>query len=150
MTFVYQKAALALANGTFGDLDNIDLRVALLMTNTNAVSVRKTATFMSDITTLDEFDGSGYVRQALASEALTHDSTNDRIELTASANVWDDLPAGTREIAGAVVYKHVGADSANPVLAWYDDGNFPLAATGLDFTVTWPSEGLLQIPCPLS
>jgi hypothetical protein len=150
MTFVFQKAALALANGTFGDLDGIDLRVALLMTNTNAVAVRKTATFMSDITTLDEFDGIGYVRQVLASEALTHDSANDRIELTASANVWDDLPAGSDDIAGAVVYRHVGADSANPVLAWYDDGNFPLAATGLDFTVTWPAEGLLQIPCPLS
>jgi hypothetical protein len=148
MTFVFLPAALAIANGTFGDLDNIDLRVALLMAGNNAASVRDTASLLTHIT-LDESDSSNYARQALASEALTADTANDRIELTASANVWTSLAVGGA-ITGALVYKHVGADSANIPLAYYDDGGFPQTPTGLDFTVTWSSEGLLQLLCPLS
>lgn len=150
MTFVFLQAGLRIANSTFGDLDNIDLRVALLMTNTTVVAVRDTANFVGDIVTLDEMDGSGYVRKVLAGEALATDATNDRVELTATATTWTTLGAGTRSVAGALVYKHVTNDADSPVLAWFDDGGFPKAATGSDFTVTWSSEGLMQLTCDLS
>lgn len=149
MTFTFTRAGNAIANQTFGDLDNIDLRVALVMSGNNAVTQRASAVFMGDLT-LDEFDGGGYSRQALASETLTLDTGNFRTELTASANVWDPLSAGTDDVVGAIIYKHVTNDADSPVLAYYDDGNFPASPNGGPFTITWSSEGLLQVDCPLS
>ncbi len=149
MSFVFGQAALAHANGTLGDLDNIDLRVVLCMTNTDAVAVRKTATFVDDVA-LDEFDGAGYSRQALTTEALAYDTDNDRIELTVDVSEWDPLSAGTRQIAGALVIKHVTDDTDSRAVFWFDDGGFPKDPNGGPFKITWSGQGMLQIPVPLS
>lgn len=149
MTFVFTEAALAIANGSYGDLDAIDLRAALLMNGNNAVASRATAINVSDLT-LDEFDGANYARQALGSEALAKDAGNFRIELTAAATVWSSLGAGTKDVAGALLYRHVTNDTDSTVLAYYDDGGFPKPGTGSDFTVTWSAEGLLQLTTPLT
>lgn len=152
MSFVYGQAALAHAKNTLGDLETIDLRVMLLMTNTNAVAVRKTAVFVSDITTLDEFDGAGYTAGgiALTGTTLTYDADNDRVELTLDVSEWDPLSAGTREIAGALIRKHVTDYTDSPVVKWFDDGGFPKQPNGGPFKITWSGQGMLQIPVPLS
>lgn len=152
MSFVYGQTALAHARNQLGNLETIDLRVMLLMTNTNAVAVRKTAVFVDDITTLDEFDGAGYTAGgiALANTVLTYDADNDRIELTMDESEWDPLSAGTREIAGALIYKHVTDYTDSLPFKWFDDGGFPKQANGGPFRVTWSAQGALQIPVPLS
>lgn len=154
MTFHFVKAAEKYGLSSLSSLveAGADLRVLLVMTNNNAVSVRATAQFVSDITTLDEFDGSGYTAggQVLATQTLTVDAANFRVELDAVDNVWNPLGAGTRDIAGAVVYELVTNYADSPVLAFYDDGGFPKPATGSAFTLTWSAEGLIQFDCPLS
>lgn len=152
MTHVFTKAALKIADGTFGNLAEAgaDLRVALLMSGNNCLAARSTAEFVGDLT-LDEFDGGGsYARQALASQVLTLDAANHRVELTASANVWTSLPPGTDDVAGVLIFKFVTNDADSPVLAYIDDGGFPKPATGSNFTITWSADGLLQLTCPAS
>jgi hypothetical protein len=154
MSFVYGQAALAHAKNQLGNLETIDLRVMLLMTNTTAVAARKTAVFVDDITTLDEFDGAGYTAGvggiAIANTVLTYDADNDRIELTMDESEWDPLSAGTRDIAGALVIKFVTDYTDSPVVKWFDDGGFPKAPNGGPFKITWSAQGALQIPVPLS
>jgi hypothetical protein len=152
MSFVYGQAALAHARNQLGNLETIDLRVMLLMTNTNAVAVRKTAVHLDDITTLDEFDGGGYTAGGipLTNTVLAYDADNDRIELTMDASEWDPLSAGTRDIAGALIIKFVTDETDSPVIKWFDDGGFPKEPNSGPFRIAWSSQGALQIPIPLS
>lgn len=139
---MFNKAKQSLVNGGI-DLDTDDIRVALLMSNTTADSENDGIVFVGDIGTLDEHDGSAYVRKALASEAVNLDDANDRAEFDATDVVWTALGAGTRTCVGALLYKHVTNDADSPVIAWVE---FASAVTndGTDFTITWNAEGILQ------
>lgn len=126
------------------DMNLDDIRVALLMTNTTADTERD-ETVLSGFVTLDEFDGSGYARQALASEAVNQDNPNNRSEFDANDISFGALGAGTRQAAGMLVYKHVGADSANIPILWIDSGGFPFTGNGSTVNVTWNAEGIAQL-----
>lgn len=127
------------------DLNADDIRVALLMTNTNADTVAQSAVdFVDDITTLDEMDGSGYVRKALATEAVNRDDANNRAEFDADDVVWTALGAGTRAMQGALVFKFVTDDTASIPIAWIEFSS-PVTADGTDFTIQWNAEGILQL-----
>jgi hypothetical protein len=133
----------SLSNVNFSNWASLDVRAALLMTNTTG-DTDVDAEFIDDITTLDEFDGSGYSRQALDSEALNVDAANNRVELDAADEVFSTLGNGTRQIAGILLYIHVTNDTDSPVVAWIDSGGFPLHPDGGDLTITWNAEGILQ------
>lgn len=132
---VFNAAKTRFWNGGI-DLDTDDIRVALLMTNTTADTENDAKVFISDITTLDEFNGANYARTALASEQVTTDDGNDRSEFAASSITLASLGAGTRSINGALIYKHVGADSANILIAWIE---FSATPDGNNFIVNWDS-----------
>jgi hypothetical protein len=66
-----------------------DIRVALLMTNSNVNSMEDAATVSA--ITLDEYDGANYVRKALASESVSADDTNNLGVFSASNVVWTAL-----------------------------------------------------------
>jgi hypothetical protein len=119
--------ALALAGAT-------SLRIALLSTNTTADTENDGIEFISNLATLDEFDGANYVRKTLASGAVAKDDANDRAGLDFADVTWTALGAGTRSVQGVLLYDHVGADSANPVWAWLE---FASSKTpdGSDFTL---------------
>lgn len=147
MSFWYTPAKEALAKGDldFDEAGN-DIRVMLVMTNTTADTEQDTA-LISAFTTLDEYDGTGYTRQALAAQSVVRDDANNRAEITATSPIefGATVGAGTRSAAGAVVYKHVGADSANIPIAYIDTGGFPVNGGGGPFRITINAEGLLQI-----
>lgn len=136
----YNKAKQLLANGGI-DLDTDDIRVALCMTNTTADTDNDGDTYVSDLTTLDEFDGANYVRKALANEAVNLDDVNDRAEFDADDVTWTALGVGTRNVAGALIYKHVTNDTDSPLIAWIE---FSATPDGSDFTIQWDAEGILQ------
>lgn len=140
MSFVYHKA---LTKILLGDVhwDTDDIRVALVMTNTTA-DTNTDAEFMSSLT-LDEMDGTNYVRKALT-EAVNEDLTNDRAEFDASDVTWTALGAGTRAIAGALVYLHVTNDANSIPLIYIDSGGFPKTASGGDIQLLFNSGGILQ------
>lgn len=132
------------ARGVFAgeiDLNADDIRIALLSTNTTADTENDAITTVDGITTLDEFDGANYVRKALANEAVNKDDTNDRAEFDADDVTWTSLGAGTRSVAGILVYKHVTNDTDSIPIAWVEVSGTP---DGNDFTVQWNAEGILQ------
>jgi hypothetical protein len=149
MGFVFTKASSKFALSTLQSMAEAgaDLRVILVMGSNNAVAVRDTAEFVDDVT-LDECDsGLSYARQQLASQAVAEDAGNHRTEVTAAANVWNDLAPASDLIYGAIIYQHVTDDTDSPVLFFYNDGGFPKPATGSPFTVTWSADGFFQLVC---
>lgn len=147
MSFVYTNAARALLAGEI-DLDTDDIRVALVMTNTSADTDKDAAT-ISAFGTLDEFDGIGYSRQALGNEAVAADNANDRGEFDAGDVQWSAVQAGSRDIAGILVLKHVTDDSDSIPLAYIDADDAGLLPTltpnGGSIIITWNAEGILQL-----
>jgi hypothetical protein len=142
---VLDNAKEQLLLGTL-DFSTDDIRVALMMTNTT-VDTEKDKALVSGYTTLDEFDGSGYTTGgvALTSEAVTEDGANNRGEFDAADAVFTSVGAGTRQIAGALVYKWVTNFTSSIPIAWIDTGGFPVTANGGTITVTWNAEGILQL-----
>ena len=131
-----KNCALAgLLNGTI-DLDSNDMRVRLAMTNTTYDTETDSIAFIVDFTTDDIHDGANYVDKALASETVTKNDTSDRGDFSANNLTWTALGAGTRNIAGALLYKFVTNDSDSIPVAWIE---FSAASDGNDFVVRWNS-----------
>lgn len=122
---------------------NADVRVALCMTNTTA-DTEEDVEFVGEISTLDEMDGANYVRKACGSQAVAADTTNNRGEFDFNDITWTVLGAGTRQVAGYLIYIHVTNDADSPALAWVDSGGFPFSANGGDFTIQVNAEGAIQ------
>jgi hypothetical protein len=144
-SFWYTPAKERLANGGL-DWDNSDIRCYLAMTNTTADTDQDAGT-LSAIGTPDEYDGTGYSRASIATEAVVRDDANNRAELgpTTAISFGATVGAGTRSAAGMVVYQHVDGTAANdkPV-AWVEFAA-PINGGGGAFTVTPNAEGLLQV-----
>lgn len=134
-SFIYNELKKLALNGGL-DLDGQDIRVMLLMTNTTADTQNDGIDTINDFTTLDEFNGSGYVRKALANETVTKDDTNDRAAFSADNLTWSSLGAGTRSVNGALVHRHVTADTDSIPYAWIE---FNATPDGNDFVVKWNS-----------
>lgn len=145
-SFWYTPAKERLAKG---DLDwdeaGHDIRAMLVMTNTTADTDQDAGT-ISAITTLDEYDGSGYARAALT-QSVVRDDANNRAELDANDfSFGATVGAGTRQAAGMVIYRYVDGTAANDLpIAYIDTGGFPFAGNGGAINVTVNAEGLLQV-----
>ena len=144
--FVYTYAKSKMMSGDI-DLNSHDIRAILVMTNTTA-DTEADAQFVGSLTTLDEMDGTGYTRQTLTGEAVAVDTANNRGEFTADDHQFLNVSAGTRTIAGLVLYRHVTNDADSPLIAYIDTGaslTFPLVANGGSITVVANAEGLVQV-----
>ncbi|MBL4871768.1 MAG: hypothetical protein JKX72_12550 [Robiginitomaculum sp.] len=100
--------------------------------------------FLGSFTDLDEMDGANYARKTFASQTLTKDAPNNRSEFDADDITYTALGAGTRQVAGALIYLHVTNDADSPAIAYIDDGGFPIIANGGDVTIQWNGEGILH------
>lgn len=128
------------------DFVNDDIRVALLMTNTNVESAGiEDAANLAAITTLDEMDGANYARKALTTKAVSEDDPNNLAKFSADDVLWAALGAGTRSVKGVLLYKRIDGTAANDQpIAWMTPTGFPFAASGGDVTVRWNANGILQ------
>ncbi len=140
--FVYNEAKRAILRGEI-DLQADDIRVLLVMSNTTADTEDDVNT-ISGFTTLDEYDGANYARQALANEAVNEDAANDRAEFDADDATCSALGAGTRQCQAAIVYKHVTGDADSVPILFVDQGGFPFSGNGGDVQLQWNAEGILQ------
>lgn len=148
MSFWYTPAKERLAKGD-SDFDEAghDIRVLLAMTNTTADTDQDAGT-LAAIGTLDEYDGAGYGRAALAAQVVNRDDVNNRAEISATSPIsfGAAVAAGTRSAAGALVYRHVDGTAANDLpIAWIDSGGFPLNGGGGAYQAAINAEGLLQV-----
>jgi hypothetical protein len=150
MSHWYKAGKNLMAKGDL-DFDTADLRLVGCMTNTTA-DTDLDADTMAEITTLDEYDGSGYSIVALTGEVVNYDEPNNRVEIDCNdlAPLYAALAAGTRQMAGFIVKQHVDGTLANDKpIAWIDQpagaGGFPFAGNGGVVNLTISAEGLLQI-----
>ena len=118
-----------------------DLRFAIVMTNTT-VDTETEIQFMAGFGTLDEYDGSGYARQSIASEAAAVDLTNSRFELTFDPLVFAALGVGTRMATGLLQLLHVTNASDSPPDVFYEVTDFD--GNGEDVTFTPDAQGAMQ------
>lgn len=141
--FIYNEAKRAIAAGEIDfDLPE-NFRVLLVMDLTTA-NVDDDANFLSNISTLDEYDGAAYIRMAIQGDALTEDVANDRAEYDANDITFSGIGAGTSTATGMIFYKHVTNDADSIPIAYIDTGGFPFAGNGGDVTIQWNAEGIIQ------
>ena len=81
--------------------------------------------------------------EGLAGKTVTQDDTNNRAEFDANDVTWTGINAGTA--AACVVYKDTGNNATSPLIAYIDSGGFPVTTNGGDLTITWNSQGIVQI-----
>lgn len=141
--FWYTPAKQKLAKGDL-DFDTVDLRVRLCMSNTTALTDQDAAN-ITGITTLDEFDGSGYTALDLASVAVNEDDPNNRSEIDyADGTFGAAVGAGTRNIVGMLYYVRVDGTNGNDYpVAWKDVT--PFNGNGGAINLTVDAQGLLQV-----
>lgn len=121
-----------------------DIRVMLLMTNTTADTDQDGIDNVADIGTLDECDDTGYARQALANEAVTEDTTNNRAKFDADDASFTGLSGdGTRDVQGALIYKHVDGNPLNDIPIQFVDFTADMPNTATQIDVPWHADGLL-------
>ncbi len=142
-SLIYDNFKRAIASGeidlhTAGD----DIRVALLMTNTDADTLA-TAALMNALA-LDETAGANYVRKALVNELITQDDGNNRAEFDADDVTWTALGNGARSIQGVIVYKHV-TDDTDSIPICFIDFAVDQDPGGSNFTLQWDAQGILQL-----
>jgi hypothetical protein len=121
-----------------------DMRMALVMTNTTA-DTEVDAENPADITTLDEFDGSGYARQALTGEAVNVDLGNDRAEIDANDPTFATIGNGTRQIQGWLIIQNVDTTAANDLNKFYQDFAATINPGGASLQVQFNAEGIVQV-----
>lgn len=139
----YTGAKLKLAKGDL-DFDTADLRAKLCMSNTTA-DTDQDATNMAGITTVDEYNGSGYSEIDFTGVSVAADNANDRAEIDyADGSFGTAVAAGTRNWVGILYYVRVDGTSANDFpVAWVD--LTPANGNGGAVNLTVNAEGLLQI-----
>lgn len=131
---VYNEAKRAIYAGEM-DLNLDDMRVILVMTNTTIDTQNDGIVNTANFTTLDEMDGAGYARQALANEAVNKDDANDRAEFDADDVAFGALSNGTRQIQGWLIHEHITNDASSVPLASADFSG-PINPGGSSLTST--------------
>jgi hypothetical protein len=150
MTDTFNATLTKFATGSI-DWTTDTIRVALLSDNTAYTPDIDNEEFVSDVldggTTATEFTGSGYSRQPLSNPTVTQDNTDDEAVLDADDTTFPGIDGDT--VQGVLVYKQVGGDDTtpgdDPLLGYYDGGDYPKPANGSDFKVTWPAEGVYNL-----
>lgn len=122
-----------------------DIRLVPCMTNTTVDTERDAKDQVSDFSTLDEFDGSGYSTggSALDNQAVNIDDANDRAECDADDETRSSLGAGTRSIDGELVILFAASLAASMPLHWLEYAT-DKTPDGSDFVVQINAEGYIQ------
>lgn len=134
--------------------DTDTIKVALLKETTEYNPDQTAHEFVNDVldggTTGAEFDDTNYSRKTLTT-SLTEDNTDNEGVFDASDVTWTSL-GGSQTIEAILIYKQVGADDTtpgdDPILRILDDSeeaDLPLATNGGDVTLSWNSEGIVNI-----
>lgn len=145
MSFWYTPAKEKLAGANL-DFDTVDLRLKLLMSNTDADTAQDAATITA-IGTLDEYDGAGYSEIDAAGLTVIRDDANNRAEIDITDGTFGaTVAAGTRQAVGMLAYVRVDGTPGNDYpVAWIDSGGFPFNGNGGAINLTVNAEGLLQV-----
>lgn len=127
------------------DLNTDDIRARLVMTNTTCDTEVDAINFLSNYTTIDPADATGYADVALT-ESVGVDDTNNRGEFDATDISFTSLGGdASRAYQGVLLYKRVDGTNANDIPVAYIDFLSTIPATATQVNLTWHAEGILQL-----
>lgn len=135
---IYNNFKKLIMNGGV-DLDTDTIKVALV---TSSYTPDQDAhDFFDDVT--NEVSGTGYTAggATLGSKAVTADNTDNEGVFDAADVTWTTSTITAR---GAVVYKDTGSAATSALICYFDFGSDQVSSSG-DFTITWNSEGILNL-----
>jgi len=135
---VFNNFKKNIMNGNI-DLDTDTIKVMLVTLSYSPN--QDTHEFMSSVT--NEVTGTGYTAggQALASKAVTVDTTDDEGVFDAADITWSTSTITAR---AAVLYKDTGASTTSPLICYFDFGSDKSSSAG-NFTISWNSEGIVNL-----
>lgn len=121
-------------------------KLELVMSNTTAGS-EVNVTTMGGFTTRDSCDAVGYPAGgvALASLTVSDDAGGNRGYFDAADVTFSSLAAGTRQVAGMILYKFITSLSASLPIAYFDTPGFPFWGNGSNVVVQWSTSGIVEI-----
>lgn len=141
---IYNEALRAIAAGEI-DLNASDIRARLVMTNTTCDTENDGVTNLSDFTTIDASDATGYADIDMAGLAVNKDDTNDRAEFDANDLVYSGLSGdATRDYQGVLLYVYVDGTDANDKALAFIDFSADVSSSATQVTVPWDAEGIIQ------
>jgi hypothetical protein len=142
---IYNNALKGLIDGSI-DLDTDDIRGKLIMTNTTCDTEIDAISNVSDFTTLDACDATGYSDIDMSSLSVAADDTNDRAEFDAADLSFTGLGGdATRDYQGVLIYKYVDGTDANDVPIAFSDFTSDIPNTATQVDVPWDTEGIIQL-----
>ena len=143
---VYNEFARASAAGEI-DLNaaGTAIKARLLMSNTTCDTENDAKALLTDFTTIDASDATGYADVELANKAVNKDDGNNRAEFDADNVVFSGLSGdATRNYVGVLLYKFVSADADSVPIAFIEFTT-PIVKEATQVTVPWDDEGILQL-----
>lgn len=134
---IYNSFKRDIMNGGI-DLDTDTIKVALV-TSTYTPNIDTHEDF-ADIT--NEVTGTGYTAGgATLSVTVSVDNTDDEGVFDATDVTWSSSTITAR---GAVIYKDTGTPATSPLICYIDFGEDKVSSSG-DFTITWATEGIINL-----
>jgi len=141
---VPNSAKLRLMNGGL-DLDTDDIRARLVMTNTTCDTEVDAINTLSNYTTIDPSNATGYADVQLTESAAVDDA-NNRAEFDATDISFSGLGGdASRAYQGVLLYKYVDGTNANDIPVAFVEFTSTIPATATQVNVPWNAEGILQI-----
>lgn len=135
---IYNSFKKKIMDGSI-DLDTDTIKVALV---TSSYTPDQDAhDFFNDVT--NEVSATGYTAggATLANKAVTQDNTDNEGVFDADDVTWSSSSIVAR---GAVIYKDTGSAATSPLIAYIDFGSDQTSSSG-DFTISWNSEGIINL-----
>lgn len=141
---IYNSFKSGLMEGGF-DLDTAGDTIKVVLVTSSYTPDIDSHTQYSHIT--NQVVGDGYTAggATLGSQEVTTDTTDDEGVFDAADVTWSSSTITAR---GAVLYKYVddgGSPAAtSPLICYFDFGEDKTSSSG-DFTITWNSEGIINL-----
>lgn len=139
---MYNNAKYRMLNAYLG---SADVRIKLLMSNTTCDTEVDGINNVSDFTTLDLCDATGYADVVLT-ESISVDDTNDWAKFDAPDISFSGLGGdGTRNYVGILVYEYVDGTDANDIPIGFLEFTTPITNTATQVNVPWATNGLMTV-----
>lgn len=137
----------ALYNIFFAYMDGKDIRARLVMTNTTCDTEIDAITNLSDYTTIDVGDATGYADVALATETITENDTDNRADFDTATNIVFSGLSGdaTRDYQGILLLQYVDGTDANDIPLYFHQFSSNLPKESTQVTVPSSTTNLLQL-----
>lgn len=135
---IYNNFKKLIMNGGI-DLDTDTIKVALV--TSSYTPDQDVHDFFDDVT--NEVSGTGYTAggATLGSVTVTADNTDNEGVFDAADTSWTTATITAR---AAVIYKSTGTASTSALIAYVDFGSDKVSTAGT-FTISWNSEGILNL-----